>query len=183
MINQEACKKRDVAAVNWIRAGIPVISVVGSAMHFVYDWSGGLTIVGLVAPINESIWEHLKMIFWPSLLWWIIGYLCMKKKDEISASQWFCSGTAGLYIGPLFIASFYYTYIGAFGIHSLFLDILSFILGVAAAQLSALHVYRYAKTSKSALIFAGIAVILFGAAFIICTFYPPEIPLFIDSPR
>ena len=179
MGNQKTIKKRD-ADVVWIIVGIPVISVVGSVMHFVYDWSGGLTIIGLFAPINESIWEHLKLIFWPSLVWWIVGYFCIKKSYEVSLSQWFCSGTTGLYIGPIFIVSFYYTYTGAFGIHSLFLDILSFIMGVATAQLFALHVYCYAKTRKSELILAGIAVFLFGAAFIIYTISPPEIPLFFD---
>jgi hypothetical protein len=149
-------------------------------MHFVYEWSGELAVIGAIAPVNESVWEHLKLLFWPALLWWAAGYLCMKKKFDLSVSQWFCSGTTGLYAGPLFIAAFYYSYTGAFGIHSLFLDILSFILGAVVAQLLSLHVYRYAKTDKPAMIFAGIAVISAGAAFIIFTFYPPEIPLFLD---
>lgn len=180
MINKEICEKRDKTPAFWILAGIPVVCVIGSMMHFVYEWSGELSIVGLIAPVNESVWEHMKLIFWPSLLWWAIGYLYIKKRHQIAASQWFYSAAAGLYVGPLFIAAFYYTYTGAFGIHSLLVDILSFFLGVAAAQLIALHVYRYAETSKLSLIFAVIAMILFGAVFIICTLAPPSIPLFID---
>lgn len=177
---EEMSRKNGAAVTAWILAGIPVISVIGSIMHFVYEWSGGLAFIGVIAPVNESVWEHLKLLFWPVLIWWTAGYLSMKKKADLSASQWFCSVTTGLYAGPLFIAAFYYFYTEAFGIHSLCLDILSFILGVAVAQLLSLHVYRYAKTSKPAPVCAGIAIILFGAAFIIFTFYPPEIPLFLD---
>lgn len=177
---KEMIRKNEDAAAAWILAGIPVISVAGSIMHFVYEWSGELAAIGVLAPVNESVWEHLKLLFWPALLWLAAGYQCMKKKADLSAGLWFCSGTAGLYAGTLFIAAFYYSYTGAFGIHSLLLDILSFILGVVVAQLIALHVYRYAKTNKPAVVFAGIAVILFGAAFIVFSFYPPDIPLFLD---
>ncbi len=178
-MNQKIRVGKD-AVVCWILVGIPVISVAGSVMHFVYDWSGGLRIVGLIAPVNESVWEHLKLIFWPSLLWWIFGYPGIKKKDTISGSQWFCSGAAGLFAGMLFIVSFFYTYTGALGIHSLFLDILSFVLGVAAEQLIALHFYRYAKTNKTALIFAGFFFLFFGAVFILFTLSPPDLPIFVD---
>lgn len=47
-------------AKSWILLGIAVISIIGSLMHFVYDWSGKAIIVGIIAPTNESIWEHLK---------------------------------------------------------------------------------------------------------------------------
>jgi hypothetical protein len=164
----------------WTVVGIPVISVVGSLMHFVYDWSGGLTAVGLFAPVNESIWEHLKLIFWPALVWWGLGYVFFLKKEEISAPKWICSASAGLFSGPLFITAFYYTYTGAFGFHSLFLDILSFVLGTAIAQLSGIGLYPRIKTARSWAILAAGAIVLLGAAFLVFTFSPPLIPLFED---
>lgn len=166
----------------WIIAGIPVISVVGCLMHFVYDWTGRLPAVGLFAPVNESIWEHSKLLFWPALVWWVLGYLLFSKREDIQAEGWLCSAAAGLYSGPLFITAFYYTYTGAFGFHSLFLDILSFFLGTAVTQLFGLRLYRRTKkTARSLTILAAAAVLLFGAAFLLFTFYPPQIPLFEDS--
>jgi len=44
-------------AQNWILLGIPVLSIVGALIHFVYEWSGNLTVVGIFAPTNESVWE------------------------------------------------------------------------------------------------------------------------------
>lgn len=173
--------RMDRSTKRWIIAGIPVISVVGSLMHFVYDWSGRLTAVGLFAPVNESIWEHLKLLFWPALVWWILGYLILTKKEEIPAEGWLCAAAAGLYGGPLFITAFYYTYTGAFGFHSLFLDILSFLLGTAVTQFTGLGLYPHQiKTARSLMILAAAAVVLFGAAFLFFTFSPPQIPLFED---
>lgn len=164
----------------WTLAGIPAVSVAGSLMHFVYGWSGGLSVVGLFAPVNESVWEHLKLLFWPGLVWWLLGYLLYAKKGDIPASKWLSSAAAGLFTGPLFITVFYYTYTGAFGIHSLFLDILSFILGTAVAQLTGLFLYPQIKTARSSVILAVGVVILFGALYIAFTFSPPQIPLFKD---
>jgi hypothetical protein len=165
----------------WTVAVIPVISAVGSLMHFVYDWSGGLLAVGLLAPVNESIWEHLKLLFWPTLVWWVLGYLLFSKNEEISEPRWICSASVGLFSGPLFITAFYYTYTGAFGFHSLFLDILSFVLGTAVAQLSGLRLYPQIKTARSLTILAAGVIVLLGAAFLVFTFFPPEIPLFEDA--
>lgn len=176
MINR--IRKEDFVTF-WILAGIPVISIVGSFMHFVYDWSGKITIAGIFSPVNESIWEHIKLIFWPTLIWWAIGYII--KKDKISLSQWFCSLSIGLYVGPLIIVTFYYTYTGAFGNYSGFLDISSFIIAVTIAQFFALHIYRYAKLSIYDLYSACFITFLFISAIVIFTFSPPQIPLFLDS--
>ena len=38
----------------------------GTALHFLYDvWPNPLTAV--LAPVNESVWEHLKLLYWPFL--------------------------------------------------------------------------------------------------------------------
>lgn len=36
------------------------IAIVGTLLHFVYDWSGQNPAVGIIAPVSESTWEHLK---------------------------------------------------------------------------------------------------------------------------
>lgn len=164
----------------WTVAGIPVISVVGSLMHFVYEWSGKRLVVGLFAPVNESVWEHLKLIFWPTLVWWVLGYLIFLRKENIPAARWLCSAAAALFSGPLFITAFYYTYTGAFGFHSLFLDILSFLMGTAVAQLYGLILYPNMKTARSVVTLAVGFIILLGTMFLIFTFFPPQIPLFED---
>ena len=42
-----------------------VVFVLGTLAHFVYDWSGQNSFIGLLTPVNESTWEHMKLLFFP----------------------------------------------------------------------------------------------------------------------
>lgn len=59
--------------------GTAFIIFLGSAFHFTYELSGRLAVVGAFSAVNESVWEHLKLAFWPSLIWLLIEYLPIKK--------------------------------------------------------------------------------------------------------
>ena len=59
----------------WIYIGIPVLFVAGAFMHYFYSLSRKNVLVGLIAPVNESVWEHLKLIFLPMILWWSVYYM------------------------------------------------------------------------------------------------------------
>ena len=37
------------------------ISVIGTLLHFMYEWSGHNKVVSLFAAVNESTWEHIKI--------------------------------------------------------------------------------------------------------------------------
>ena len=45
--------------------GFFVTTVLGILSHFVYDWTGGGFLIGLFFPVNESTWEHMKLLFFP----------------------------------------------------------------------------------------------------------------------
>lgn len=169
------------AAQHWILLGIPILFIVGFFMHYIYEWSGNSLIVGIFAPVNESIWEHLKLTFWPMLIWWIFGYIILGKKYNITASQWFTSCTVAELICSLVVLCFYYTYTGALGIESLILDIFSLFLGIVVAQYLAFHIYKTAKFSQNCLYISVAVLILLAVTFTVFTFAPPHLPLFKDS--
>lgn len=179
MLKSKALASKNLAK-NWILLGIPVLFFVGSLMHFIYEWSGNSIIVGIFAPVNESVWEHLKLTFWPMLIWWFIGYSIICKRNKISAAQWFISCAVSIVVCPLVIVIFYYTYTGALGIQLLILDIFSLLLGLFAGQGLALHVYTYAKAKASSFYIAIAILILVAITFTVFTFAPPQIPLFKD---
>lgn len=166
---------------HWILLGIPILFIIGFFMHYIYEWSGNSLIVGIFAPINESVWEHLKLNFWPLLIWWIAGYILLGKKNNLFASQWFTSCTVAELICPLVVLCFYYTYTGALGIESLTLDIFSLFLGILVAQGLALHMYKYERFSHYCLYISVATLILLAVTFTVFTFAPPHIPLFMDS--
>lgn len=166
---------------NWILLGIPILSVLGSFIHFIYDWTGNLVVVGVFTPINESVWEHLKLTLYPTILWWLIGYFIFKRKCTISKEQWFSSAAVSVITCHLVILSFFYTYTGALGIESLILDIFSLFLGIIIGQCLAIHTYKFANFNTLTYFIAIIVFIFLGLIFTIFTFIPPHLPLFMDS--
>ena len=176
---QDDSKKVTEIVKNCALIGIAVIFLLGSFMHSIYALSGEAFIVGLIAPVNESVWEHLKMAFFPTIFWWTLCYLRLKS-NGIPLNQWFISAVISSIISPLFILSFYYSYTGAFGFHSLILDILSLFFGIVIAQLKALHVYQYAKLKPGHFYLALFIFIVSFMCFIIFTFCTPHLPLFQD---
>lgn len=145
-------------------------------MHFVYEWSGCCVAVGLLAPVNESVWEHLKMIFFPCLIWSIAEYFLLKKPKGVFAAKF-----TGVIIGMAAIVIFFYTYTGVLGKSIEFLNILSFFIGVSAAFITDYLIIKSEKFSniKSDTICIG-AFIFIGAVFVIFTVAPPFLPIFKD---
>ncbi len=112
-------------------SGIVFIVFVGSALHFTFDLSGRNPLVGVFSAVNESVWEHLKLSFWPALLYAIIEYRYLKK----AAGNFFTAKAVGLYLMPLIIVSSFYLY-RIFSEENLTLDILIFIAAVTIGQLA-----------------------------------------------
>ena len=157
------------------------ICLIATLNHFLYEFSGKNTIVGMFTPINECVWEHLKLAFYPTILWWALGYFLYNKKTNIHINKWISSMVISLIISPIIIVNFYYTYTGALGIESIVLDVFSLILGVFIGQIVAINYYENSR-------YSGIIFYILIAIFIIYTglltyftFYPPNIPIFIDS--
>ena len=115
----------------WLLSGIPALFVIASPLHFLYGWTGSNIIAGLFVPVNESPWEHLKLAFWPIVLWWIIGYIAFARKDKGGFPRAAVACAVCTTVCLLAIIAFFYTYTGALGTESLILDILSLLLGLA----------------------------------------------------
>ena len=49
--------------------GIIFISIIGTLLHFMYEFSGHNKIVSLFAAVNESTWEHIKIALTPTFIW------------------------------------------------------------------------------------------------------------------
>jgi len=174
--------KEDQPAARYLLYGIPFIIIFGALTHFIFDWSGNAVFVGAFVPINESVWEHLKMSFWPTLVWFLLVFLFFREKGELSAARLLPAAAAALFVCPLIIVTFFYTMEGAFGIESLLVDGLIFFLGIIAGQLMAVHVYRYAGPNRFWLYVAAGFILLLMVALITFTFWQPHLPLFLDTP-
>ena len=85
--------------------------VAGCLLHFTYGISGENKFVALFSSINESTWEHMKLLFFPMLVTTIAG--CLYFKNDVP--NFFCSKAKGMLISLAFMVVAFYTYKGILG--------------------------------------------------------------------
>lgn len=153
-----------------------LIFITGSLFHFAYQFSNYSLVVGIFTPVNESIFEHLKLAVYPTILCYLISYAVFYK--NIDFYKWFSAASISCFISPIIITSFFYTYTGAFGFTSLILDIFSLFLGVLVAQFISLHIYAYGHLTNTHFYFLIFILFILMFLFTIFTFLPPDYPLF-----
>lgn len=157
--------------------GAVFIILLGSALHFTYDASGQFGVVGVISAMNESVWEHLKLAFWPSLIW--TGLLVTFGRHRIR--NFWVGRASALLLPPLLIAFGFYAYTAALGHHALAIDLALFVLAVLAGQLSAMLIYCLAAMTGRIQMISGFVILTSSLAFAVLSFVPPELPLFIDQ--
>ena len=148
--------------------------VLGTLLHFTYEWLGNNTIVGAFSSINESTWEHLKLAFYPMLITTIIGTFFFKD----TYSNFLCSKTIGIITAIGFITGFFYTYTGILGRNIAIIDISSFIIAIILGEYVS---YRLIKSNyKCNDTFSIIILLTLTFCFIYFTYNTPKIALFQD---
>lgn len=156
--------------------GIVFIIVLGSMLHFTFEWSGHQPIVGVFSAVNESVWEHLKLGFWPALVYAAAEYSYLKE----STNNFFFAKTAGIYFIPIIITVMFYSYTAVIRESLLFIDILTFILAVIIGQFSSYKLLTYRRLPEYLSKTSLVAIMLLAIAFVLLTFYPPHLPIFQD---
>ena len=159
----------------WFLIGFTFVSVLGTILHFLYEWTDCISLAPFSA-VNESTWEHMKILFFPLLLFAIIQAQFFKKeyKNFWKTKLW------GILLGSLLIPVLFYTFNGAFGKTPDWLNILFFFIAAASAFL--LEWLLFAKNAKNFLP-TPIPILLLcilAFFFLLFTFYPPTLPLFQD---
>ncbi len=155
-------------------SGILFTSILGSLSHFFYTWSGNNPYIGLFAPVNESVWEHMKLLFFPMLLYFLFEKLMMENYPPSLPSR----NVLALLFGVLLIPVLYYTYTGVLGFHLISLDIAVFYLSVVFGFLLR-HALPAAKkiSTPCRLWLTALAALIF-LCFLIFTWRPPSLGLF-----
>jgi uncharacterized membrane protein YoaK (UPF0700 family) len=152
------------------------IIFLGSALHFTYALSGNNPLVGFFSAVNESVWEHLKLAFWPALLWMSIAMFPLRK----TVHNFFIAKMIGAYVMVIFIPAVFYSYTAIAGKSIFIIDITTFIVAVIVGQVVSYKLYKQNQPSKSRETVAILAMVLLAIIFIVFTFYPPHLPIFQD---
>lgn len=157
--------------------GILFTFFAGVLLHFTYEWSGQNPWAGLFAPVSESTWEHMKLVFFPMLFYTM--FFCRKWKDLYPE---FCSVSAcGILLGTFSVPVLFYTYSGILGSHFLSADILVFLCSLLIGFFFICHAIskqKYICRTK----LAFLLVFLLMISFFLFTFFPPSFGIFSESP-
>ncbi len=167
----------------WEAAGFLVYSILGTLLHFVYEWSGGQPAAGLIGPVNESVWEHLKLLFMPVFFYSLIEAW---KGPQIPGLLWI--KFKAMLLGMAFILVSFYTLTGLAGRN---IDWLNIVIFFAAALLVARYTVKASLREispedggedRKAEGRNWLGLILFLGLFILFAWFtaaPPKLPVFI----
>ena len=150
--------------------GIAFVIIAGTVFHFVYDWSGNNPIVALFFPINESIWEHMKLGFFPMLFYSFYMHKKLRKSYPCITS----GILSGILVNTFSIPIIFYTYTGILGTDIFVLDIATFVLSVL---ITFYLVYRLTLSCRMQKHTAALLLLvcIVGVCFIVFTYAPPNI--------
>ena len=159
----------------WQLAGFAVTSFAGTLLHFLYDWIGESLLAAPFSGINESTWEHMKLLFWPMFLYAIVQSFFFRDQKNF-----LCVKLRGILLGLILIPVIFYTYNGVIGKSPDWINIAIFFVSAAAAYIYETAQFKkpHASCARPRLALAVLCAI--GILFIVFTFFTPEIGIFLD---
>ena len=142
----------------------------GGAMHFFYDWLP-YPLVGLFAPVNESVWEHLKLLFWPFLL------ACLFLRGGAGAQRFWSAALSAQLVMPLFMLAVYYPLCAGFGVETLAADLVLYAVTLALGFCLTARLTRTGGAEPA----LGLLIVLCGlyaACLVLFSVAAPALPIF-----
>ena len=162
-------------SILWQAAGFAVVTFGGTVLHFLYDWTGGSILVSPFSGVNESTWEHMRLLFWPLLLFALVQWRFFK-----DAPNYWCVKLAQILLGLTLIPVLFYTYNGVFSKSPDWVNISIFYITAAIVFLFEWWAFSQDRLPCKYPRLALAAICLMGVLFVAFTFAPPQIPLFRD---
>ena len=169
----EGFMKRSIGL--WQLMGFAVTSLGGTLLHFLYDWLGESAWIAPISGVNESTWEHMKLLFWPMFIFAVVQGLYFKDRGEF-----WCVKLRGILLGLMLIPVLFYTYNGVIGRSPDWINIAIFFVSAAAAYLYETRIFNTerlpCKTPKISIVTLCVIALLF----VLFTFFTPKIGVFKD---
>ena len=157
----------------WQFSGFCLTSLFGTLLHFLYEWTNESKLVAPFSAINESTWEHMKLLFFPLFVFAIIESRFFKVRGNF-----WCVKLVGTIAGLVLIPVLFYTYNGSLGKSPDWLNITIFFVSAAATFFLETKLFKrdLLKCKKPLVCF--LALLGVGILFVIFTFMPPNLPIF-----
>lgn len=160
----------------WEIVGAFVIIVAGTLLHSAYH-NINYWLLALISPVNESIWEHLKIGIWPVLFFALIEYPFVRSV----AKNFLAAKTVQAYATSIATLAIFYSYTSIIGRNLLPLDILTFIFAVTIGQYASYKILAVKELDEFFDHLASSALYIMIGVIIYATYFPPHYPIFMDS--
>ena len=160
---------------NWQLRGFALTSLGGTLLHFLYEWLGKAKWIAPFSGVNESTWEHMKLLFWPMFAFAIVQSFFFKDYNNF-----WCIKLRGILLGLGLIPVIFYTYNGIIGKSPDWINIAIFFISAAIVYIYEARALEKENTACKSprLAFATLCVI--ALLFVIFTFNTPELGIFKD---
>ena len=159
----------------WEIGGFLFIGLVGASLHFTYELSNfSSNVVAYFSSVNESTWEHLKMTFFPGLVFALVEYTYVREK----VNNYLIAKTVSLFLMPLVIVVGWYIYAPLVGRSVYPVDLALFYTAVFIGQVASYKLLTRPLLEKKYHARAIFALAVMLVAFSTFTFFPPRIFLF-----
>ena len=162
-------------SILWQAAGFALVTFGGTILHFLYGWTGESILVAPFSGVNESTWEHMKLLFWPLFLFAVVQRLFFRHQEN-----YWCVKLLGILLGLALIPVLFYTYNGVFGKSPDWVNIAIFYISALLVFLFEWWAFKQDLMQCKYPRLAFAAICLIGVLFVVFTFTPPQIPLFQD---
>lgn len=160
----------------WALGGFLFTVAAGTALHFLWEWTGQNRIAAAFSAVNESTWEHMKLLFLPAFAFSMVEVWFRNSPNFLAVRG------LSLLVGTALVPVLFYTYTGVTGAHALWADIAVFIFSAAAAFWLDLCLRRTGRLTSGWQQAAGLAALwALALVFVLWTYRPPQLPLFWDA--
>ena len=144
-------------------------------MHFLYDWTGQNAIVGIFSAVNESTWEHLKLLFVPAVIYSAFEFFLRCKNTK----NFWPAVTLGVLAAMLTITTLFYTYTGILGFNVDFINILIYFISIIVFIKTKNKIIREETfTKKNAVKISLTIIAVLALLFAYWSFNPPSLGIF-----
>jgi len=155
----------------WETAGCIFTLLFGTLLHFLYDWSGKSCLVSIFAPVNESVWEHLKLIFYPALIFSFVEYYFLRQETN----GFFTAKSLSLILAMSITVCAFYGYTAITEKNYLWADITIFSLSVIISYIISC---MYSRNKFSGNLVGTNLMLIFIGLFTVFSFFQPDIFIF-----
>lgn len=177
--NNESMEKKISKLGMTFLAFIPIIFLLGVLDKYIYFWSGN-DFAAFFAPKDESVWEYLKIVFYPSLFVWIIGYFIFKKLFSLSGTRWTIAAVISTVFAMISFVAMYYILYAGFGVdHTLWLTLIVYFIAVCEGIALGYWIYCKQRDCLWSAIICLVIALTMVAAFISINYLPSDLPMFI----